>query len=144
MGLCLLPKYPITVKADKRKKVMPHTRKTLKLSAEWDLVLDANGHIALAENGQATAQNVANECRLFTNDAYFDAERGIPYFLIALGQKLSVSVLKSRLRKAALLVDDVATVTSIQIDTFDTEKRLVTGDIQFTSKTDGSNGTVTI
>ena len=130
---------------------MAHTRKTLMLDRNWDLCLEkgfvwrekiVNGatvrykasSLKLAEGAYAMAQNVANECRLFTDDAYFDQDRGIPYYLIALGHKLSPSVLRARLRDAAELVEDVQTVTGVELESLDTETRKVTGEIQFTSK----------
>ena len=113
---------------------MAHTRKTLLLNQRWDLTLDKGGRIAVAEGAYATAQAVANECRLFTDDACFETERGIPYYVIALGRKLSPSVLKARLRDAAYLVEDVDEVTGVELESLDTETRRVTGDIQFTSK----------
>ena len=120
---------------------MAHTRKTLLLDQNWDLTLDKSGRIAVAEGAYATAQNVANECRLFTNDAYFETERGIPYYLVALGRKLSPSVLRARLRDAAMLVEDVEDVTEVMLESLDTETRRVTGEIQFTSK-EGENASV--
>ena len=56
-------------------------------------------------------------------------------------QSPAYSVLNARLRKAALLVDDVQEVTSIDLETFDTETRKVTGDIKFISK-EGENGAI--
>ena len=120
---------------------MAHTRKTLLLDKQWDICLDKAGRIRIAEGAYATAQNVANECRLFTDDAYFEPERGIPYYLIALGRKLSPSVLRARLRDAAFLVDDVEDVTGVELESLDTETRRVTGEIQFTSK-EGENASV--
>lgn len=113
---------------------MAHTRKTLLLNGDWDLTLDKSGRIAVAEGAYATAQAVANECRLFTQDAYFEPDRGIPYYLIALGKKLSPSVLRARLRDAAYLVEDVEDVTDVVLESLDTETRRVTGEIKFTSK----------
>ena len=113
---------------------MAHTRKTLLLDRNWDICLDKGGRIRIAEGAYATAQNVANECRLFTDDACFDTERGIPYYVIALGQKLSPSVLRARLRDAAFLVEDVEDVTDVVLESLDTEIRKVMGEIQFTSK----------
>lgn len=113
---------------------MAHTRKTLLLDKHWDICLDKSGRIAVADGPYATAQNVANECRLFTNDACFETGRGIPYYLIALGHKLSPSVLRARLRDAAELVEDVQAVTGVELESLDTETRRVTGEIQFTSK----------
>lgn len=121
---------------------MAHTRKTLTLSQPaWDLMVDGYGKIAVSHGGYSTAQNVANECRLFTEDACFAQQRGIPYFMITLGKTPALSVLKARLRKAALLVDDVKEVTKIEIQSFDTTSRQLTGDIQFTSK-EGENGSI--
>lgn len=120
---------------------MAHTRKTLLLNSDWDLTLDKSGRIAVAEGAYATAQNVANECRLFSNDAYFEPDRGIPYYLIALGRKLSPSVLRARLRDAAYLVEDVEDVTDVVLESLDTETRKVTGEIKFTSK-EGDNAVV--
>lgn len=120
---------------------MAHTRKSLLLDGNWDLSLDIHGNIAISLGAYTTAQNVANECRLFTDDAYFDTERGIPYFLIALGKDVSPSVLMARLREAALLVEDVDTVNNVQLDSLDTETRRLTGTITFTSK-ENENGTI--
>lgn len=120
---------------------MAHTRKTLLLDSKWDLCLDKAGRIAIAEGAYATAQAVANECRLFTDDAYFEPGRGIPYYLIALGRKLSPSVLRARLRDAAMLVEDVEDVTEVVLESLDTETRRVTGEIQFTSR-EGENASV--
>ena len=120
---------------------MAHTRKTLLLNGNWDLTLDKSGRIAVVDGAYATAQNVANECRLFTNDSYFEPGRGIPYYLIALGRKLSPSVLRARLRDAAYLVEDVEDVTDVVLESLDTETRRVTGEIQFTSK-EGENASV--
>ena len=121
---------------------MAHTRKTLTLSQPgWDLMLDGYGRIAVSHGGYSTAQNVANECRLFTQDACFAQTRGIPYFLITLGKVPALSVLTARLRKAALLVEDVKEVIKIEIEQFDTETRQLTGDIQFKSR-EGEYGTV--
>ena len=113
---------------------MPHTRKTLLLNENWDVSLTQSGRIAVALGDYATAQNVANECRLFTEDAYFDQERGIPYFLLALGQKVPGSALRARIRSAALLVEDVATVTDVTLDALNTDTRELTGEVRFTSR----------
>jgi len=113
---------------------MAHTRKTLLLDENWDVQLTKSGRIAVAEGDYATAQNVANECRLFTEDAYFDQERGIPYFLLALGRKVPGSALRTRIRSAALLVEDVATVTDVTLDALNTDTRELTGEVRFTSR----------
>ena len=57
---------------------------TLTLDADWDLQLDAAGNIMTSSGDYAVAQNVANAVRLFTDDAYYDADRGIPHFALTL------------------------------------------------------------
>ena len=119
---------------------MPHTRRTLALNYDWDLVLDTDaiggpdgaktGRLALREGAWATAQNVANEARVFTDDLAFERDRGIPYFLLTLGHKPSPSVLKARLRDAALRVEDVAEVEGVDLESLDTDTRLVRGEIR--------------
>ena len=73
----------------------------------WDLCLDKAGQIALANGAYGIAQDVANATRLFTDDAWYDPERGIPHFAIELGHKPSISVLRNRIRQAALTVEGV-------------------------------------
>ena len=80
----------------------------------WDLTLDKAGQIVQTDGAYCIAQNVSNAIRLFTNDAWYDPDRGIPHFAIELGESSpSISVLRSRIRKAAIEVDGVddATVT---------------------------------
>ena len=58
---------------------------SLALNDKWDIHTDENGNIAVVEDAHAIAQNCANAVRLFTNDAYFNRDRGIPHFDIELG-----------------------------------------------------------
>jgi len=122
---------------------MAHTRRTLLLDRKaWDVTLDGVGRISLTGGDAATAQNVANEARLFTEDAYFIQDQGVPHFLIELGRRVNNSVLRSYLRRAALQVPDVKEVLSIQIISFDPTTRTLTGDIQFTTTEGVNNGTI--
>lgn len=117
---------------------------TLALDADgWDLTLDASGNIAVTSGDYAVAQNVANAVRLFTDDAYFDPDRGIPHFATTLGHKPALSVFRSRVRKAAQGVDGVATVSCSELaitkeanqQSLTGEKlppRTLTGDIRIT------------
>jgi hypothetical protein len=114
-------------------------------AASWDIKLTSSGRIALISDEAATAQNVANECRLFTDDAYFDQDSGIPYFVVALGEKLqNPTILNSYLRDAALLVEDVDDVTSITVSDVDPVTRVLTGEIQFTTIGGADRGAIRI
>ena len=115
---------------------------SLLLDAEWDIQLDASGNIAETSGDYAVAQNVSNAVRLFTDDAYYDPDRGIPHFAITLGRKPSMSIFRAVVRQAALGVDGVRAVDvkDIQLARTDTSSpsgesitpRTLTGDIQLT------------
>lgn len=121
---------------------MPHT---LLLNDQWDIHLNAAGDIAtdrdsnaaqrelmLAES-YAIAQNVANAVRLFTDDAYFFPERGIPHYAIELGRRPSLAVFRTRVRAAAEGVDGVTGVYLANLDIDD--DRTLSGDIQLSTST---------
>jgi hypothetical protein len=121
---------------------MAHTRRTLLLTKDRDLTLDGAGRIALTDGDRAAAQNVANEARLFTQDAYFIQDKGIPHFLVSLGRRAHTSALRACLRRAALQVSDVKEVLSVEVTDFDPKTRTLTGDIHFTTVGGVSNGAI--
>ena len=110
------------------------------LLREWDLTLDSGGNIATAQDSYGIAQNVANAVRLFTRDAYYDPERGVPHFPIydpcAPGSRLGVtpdmSVVRSRIRRAALAVDGV---TDANVEITSITDRVMGGTIALTTET---------
>ena len=112
---------------------MTHTRRSLELVKEtWDITLDSSGLIKLAGDEYATAQNVANEARLFLNDAYFRQAQGIPHFNVELGIKYSESIiLRTYLLRAAGRVRDVDEVLSVDVQEFDPVTRTLSGSITF-------------
>lgn len=115
-----------------------HTRRTLRLTQKWDLTLDQVGRLALLGDELATAQNVANEARLFTRDAYFAQDSGIPHFTVELGRRVNAALLRAYLRRAALLVPDVKEVLTVRIGAINPSTRTLSGDILFTT-VDGHN-----
>ena len=125
---------------------------TLLLDADWDLQLDEVGGIAVTTGDYAVAQNVSNTVRLFTDDAYYDPDRGIPHFALTLGRKPAMSVFRAAVRRAALGVSGVkaADVTDIQLAQRDTASpdgsaitpRTLTGDIRLTMEDGETYGIV--
>ena len=113
---------------------------SLRLTDGWDLSVDGSGGIAVCKGDYATAQNVANAVRLFTNDAWYFPERGIPHFAIELKKRPALSVLKSRVREAALGVDGVA---DCAVSVLNLEDRNLTG-IALLTLEDGTTANVEI
>ena len=115
---------------------MAHTRRTMLLDENWDLVLTDAGNISMAEGAYATAQNLSNECRLFLRDAYFEMDRGIPHYLIELGARddPDKSLLRTYMRKACSRIPDLREVTGISFEGLDREVRKLTGVIEFTTE----------
>lgn len=95
----------------------------------WDLTLDQAGGIAVTTDAYAIAQNVANAIRLFTNDAYYNQDRGIPHFALELKAHPKISVLRARIKEAA---ENVAGVKNAQVQDLTVIDRNLTGDILLT------------
>lgn len=103
--------------------------KTLLLDNQlWDLLVDANGNIALASEPYALAQDVASSIRLFAGELWYDSSKGIPYFEDVLGQLPPTSLLNSLFQQAAL---SVPTVVEAQVILLPLKDRGLTGQIQF-------------
>ena len=107
------------------------TAHTLYLQPDtWDITLDSSGRIARSTQAYAIAQNVANAVRLFTGEAFFAMDEGIPHFDIELGKtRPALSVLRARMREAALNVEGVL---DAQITLDDVQDRKLTGEILLT------------
>jgi hypothetical protein len=103
----------------------------------WDLVLDANGNIAIATQPYAIAQDVASACKLFLGELYYDNSKGVPYFETILGEKPPISFIKSKFEEAALTVPGVV-LAKCYLQDF--KNRKLTGQIQVTD----INGTTTV
>lgn len=104
---------------------------TLFLDATWDITLDEGGRILTTSGAYAIAQRVANAVRLFTDDAYFDRDRGIPHFNIELGHKPPYSIIRTRILEAARAVEGVADAAVV----FNRDDRVLGGEIQLTLTT---------
>lgn len=82
----------------------------------WDIELDNHGRIRECVGPYAIAQNAANAIKLFTDDAYYNPERGVPHFVVDLGCKLQPSIIRSRFKDAAQSVEGVASATVTDIE----------------------------
>lgn len=104
---------------------------TLELDIDtWDLQMDAAGSIITTSGDYAIAQNVANAVRLFTNDAYYDPDRGIPHFAVTLGNNYNSAVAISRITSAA---SDVEGVEDVSV-TLEADGRELGGTVEVTTE----------
>lgn len=93
---------------------------------EWDLMLDANGNIAIADAPYAVAQDVASECLLWQGEARYDKSLGVPYADF-LGELPTPARIIQAYKKAAEGVPNVENVKVI----IQFENRKLGGQIQF-------------
>ena len=101
--------------------------KTLLLdTAEWDLVLDANGDIALADEPYAISQDVASAIRTFQTDCWYDQRKGMPYWQQILGHYPPMALVRSAIVNEAMREPKVAQVTIKRLELAD---RQITGDV---------------
>ena len=104
------------------------SQKTLLLDqGAWDLVLDANGDIAVAGAPYSIAQDVASAVRTFLGECWYDTTQGIPYWQQILGKYPPLPFVKQKITEVALTVPNVA-----KVDVFFTgfSGRTLTGQIQ--------------
>lgn len=114
--------------------------KTLLLDTdEWDLVLDANGDIALAGEPYAISQDVASAIRTFKTDCWYDQRKGIPYWQQILGHYPPMALVRAAIVKEAMAEPKVAHVSVRRLGV---DGRLLTGDVLVVD-TDGRENGVT-
>lgn len=116
---------------------------TFFLDQNWDITLDSSGRLRMSDKAYAIAQHVANSVKLFTEDAFFAQDQGIPHFAIDLGRKPLYSVLRGRVKDAALAVDGVLDAV-VNLDTPVGDDRKLTGEILLTVADDEKSSKISI
>lgn len=106
----------------------------------WDLVLDAAGNIAVADEPYRISQDVACAIKTFLGEVWYDTTQGVPWFTTILGKAPPIEVFKELMVQAAKSVPGVASATCM-VESF--ADRTVTGYVRFTD-TSGNTGTVAI
>lgn len=108
----------------------------------WDITLDSSGRLQTSATAYAIAQNVANAVRLFTGEAFFAMDEGIPHFEIELGfTRPALSVLRARIREAALNVEGVLDA-AVKLDSV--RDRKLTGEILLTVADEDKSSKITL
>lgn len=86
--------------------------KTLLLDrTTWDLVLDASGNIAAADEPYRLAQDVASAVKLFVGELWYDTGKGVPYFDNILGKRPPAPFIAAQIEQAAATVPGVVSAT---------------------------------
>ena len=105
--------------------------KTLLLRPDtWDLVIDAAGNIALADDPYSLAQDAASAIKLFLGELWYDTTQGVPYFQEIFGRPPNVSLMKAKFAAAALTVPGIVSAT---VFITSIAGRTVTGQVQVMS-----------
>lgn len=104
----------------------------------WDLVLDANGNIAIGGAPYSIAQDVASAVRTFLGECWYDQSLGLPYWQGILGHLPPMLFVKKQIEAAALSVPNVVSA-KVVFSAF--SNRELSGQIQITD-TDGNTQTV--
>ena len=73
----------------------------------WDLVLDANGNIALAGTPYSIAQDVSSAVRTFLGECWYDTTLGIPYWQDILGEFPPLQYVSQKISEAAFTIPNV-------------------------------------
>ena len=112
---------------------------TLFLDDSWDITLNSDGKIKTATEAYAIAQNGCNATRLFTKDAYFDQQKGIPHFDIELGHGIAaVPIIESRIKQALLNVEGISDALAV----LDIEKDRILGGNAYITLTGGETAKI--
>lgn len=93
----------------------------------WDIELDSNGNLSLANEDYSIAQDVASAIRTFLGECWYDVTLGLPYFGTILGQRPPASLITSLVVEAAKTVATVTSVTVVRLVL--SEGRTLTGTV---------------
>jgi len=104
----------------------------------WDLVLDVNGNIALAEAPYSVAQDVASAIRTFLGECWYNTTLGLPYWQEILGQLPPLNYISQQMITQSLTIPNVVSA-KVTFQSF--TDRVLSGQIQIID-TDGATNNV--
>jgi len=78
-------------------------------TAAWDLVLDVNGNIAVADEPYALAQDAASAVRSWLREVWYNTTLGVDYKNQFLGRSPNLPLLRSKMIDQAMTVPGVTT-----------------------------------
>ena len=96
----------------------------------WDLMADANGNIAVAQEPYSLAQDAASAILAFLGEVYYDTTQGVQWTQAILGGLVNLPFIRQQLETAA---ETVPGVESAQVFFLAIVDRTVSGQVQVTS-----------
>ncbi len=103
-------------------------------TAAWDLVLGADGNIAVATEPYSLSQDAASAIKTFLGEVYFDTTVGVPWLQQIFGKSPPLALIKSALIDAAETIPDVA---QAQVFFTSLTNRALSGQVQVVSASSG-------
>lgn len=103
----------------------------------WDLVLDANGNIAVASDPYSQAQDAASAIRTFQGECWYDISQGIPYWTQILDKMPPLDLIRKYFTDAA---ESIPGVDSAQVFFTSFVNRKLIGQVQITNTADQTIG----
>jgi hypothetical protein len=100
----------------------------------WDLVLDANGNIAVADEPYSLAQDAASAIKTFLGECYWDTTVGVPYLQRIFGKSPPLNYIKTQMVSAA---ETVPGVLSAQVFIISLTNRVLKAQVQVTPEAPG-------
>lgn len=74
---------------------------------KWDLCVDVQGNIAICSAPYSIQQDVANACRTYIGECWYDTRLGVPYNETILGKRPPLQIVKANIERVSLLVPGV-------------------------------------
>jgi hypothetical protein len=113
---------------------MPGTDTLLLDRTAWDLVLDANGNIAVASAPYSLAQDAASAIKTFLGECTWDTTLGVPYLTQIFSGNPSLAQVEALFVAAA---ESVPGVASAEVFLQVADDRIIGGQVQVTSQATG-------
>src|ERR1700759_179320 len=98
-----------------------------------DLMIDANGNLAVADAKLSLAIASACAIRTFKSEGFYDTSQGIPYFSTILGKTPPIEYIRGLLVNAAMGADPDIVSASVYFTAF--SGRTLSGQVQVTDST---------
>lgn len=104
----------------------------------WDLVLDVNGNIALAQAPYSVAQDVSSAIRTFLGECWYNNDLGLPYWERILGEFPPLPYVSQKIVEQAFTIPNV---TDAEVNYTSFENRVLSGQVLVTD-TDSNTSNV--